>query len=122
MELVAAIAALAAAPADKPFVLFLDSNYVVQGATVWRSQWEAQGWRTASGKPVMNLDLWKQLYSILSYRPLAVLKWVRGHAGIEGNEAVDQLAKAEAERARDNGLAAAMTIDGSSLFEAPAIL
>jgi ribonuclease HI len=100
MELTAATEALAAVPADVPVVLFLDSEYVVKGATVWRHGWEARGWRNAQGKPVANMDLWPRLLAVLDSRPLATLRWVRGHAGNEMNEAVDKLARAEAERRR----------------------
>lgn len=100
MELTAATEALAAVPADVPVELFLDSEYVVKGATVWRRGWEAKGWRNANGKPVANLDLWQRLFVVLDSRPLAALRWVRGHAGDELNEAVDKLARAEAERRR----------------------
>lgn len=98
MELTAAIAALEALPADVPSVLHLDSEYVVKGATVWRSGWERRGWRSSAGKAVANLDLWQALYTTADARPLASFKWVRGHAGDDLNETVDRLARAEAER------------------------
>lgn len=100
MELMAATQALAGVEDDVPFVLFLDSEYVVRGATVWRPRWEAKGWRNANNKPVANRDLWERLFEVLDARPLAALNWVRGHAGNELNEVVDKLARAEAERRR----------------------
>ncbi|MBS7544642.1 ribonuclease H family protein [Ancylobacter oerskovii] len=117
MELTAAIEALASVGDDVPFALHLDSNYVVKGATLWRPQWKARGWRNANGKPVANRDLWERLYTVLDARPLATLKWVRGHAGNELNEAVDRLARAEAEKVRlaQGGISAALFGRGAAL-------
>ncbi|KAI9651193.1 hypothetical protein NHQ30_001230 [Ciborinia camelliae] len=42
-------------------VIATDSEYVVQGATKWIHTWIQQGWRTSSGEPVENHDLWKRL-------------------------------------------------------------
>ncbi|WP_374251743.1 ribonuclease H [Xanthobacter sp.] len=98
MELTAATEALRALPADVPSVLHLDSQYVVKGATIWRKGWERRGWKNSAGKPVANPDLWQVLYAVLDTRPMATLKWVRGHAGNRLNEIVDRLARAEAEK------------------------
>ncbi|MFL9824704.1 ribonuclease HI [Rhodoplanes sp. SY1] len=100
MELMAAIMALEALADDAPAVLFLDSEYVVKGVREWRRQWERRGWRNAAGKPVANADLWRRLFALADARPLVELRWLRGHAGHEGNEAVDRLARAEAEKVR----------------------
>jgi ribonuclease HI len=99
-ELTAAIMALKAIPDDAPAVLFLDSEYVVKGVREWRSQWERRGWRNAAGKAVANADLWRLLFAIVDTRPMVELRWVRGHAGHAGNETVDRLARAEAEKVR----------------------
>lgn len=98
MELTAATEALKALPADVRAVLYLDSDYVVKGSTIWRKGWERKGWIKAGGKPVANRDLWEALYAIADARPLVTFKWVRGHAGDELNEIVDRLARAEAEK------------------------
>ena len=99
-ELTAATKALEALADDAPAVLFLDSEYVVKGVREWRPSWERRGWRNANNKPVANADLWRALFAIADARPLAELRWVRGHAGHAGNEAVDRLARAEAEKIR----------------------
>lgn len=98
MELTAATEALRALPADVPSVLHLDSQYVVKGATIWRKGWERNGWKNSARKPVANPDLWQVLYAVLDTRPMAILQWVRGHAGNRLNETVDRLARAEAEK------------------------
>ncbi|RAI44797.1 ribonuclease HI [Rhodoplanes roseus] len=100
MELTAATTALGAMADDAPAVLFLDSEYVVRGAREWRPQWERRGWRNANRKPVANADLWRALFALVDARPLVELRWLRGHAGDAGNEAVDRIARAEAEKVR----------------------
>lgn len=47
MELMAALAALQALPADIPAVLFCDSEYVVKGLNTWLSGWQRRGWKSA---------------------------------------------------------------------------
>ncbi|RHZ52141.1 hypothetical protein CDV55_102055 [Aspergillus turcosus] len=42
-------------------VIATDSEYVVEGATSWVKGWLRNGWRTRSGRPVKNKDLWKCL-------------------------------------------------------------
>lgn len=54
------------------------------------------GFRAADGKPVKNRALVKYLAALLHVRrktsQIVEFKHVRGHVGIEGNEAADQLA------------------------------
>ncbi|MFG1297699.1 ribonuclease HI [Xanthobacter variabilis] len=100
MELMAALTALQALPADIPAVLFCDSEYVVKGLNTWLSGWQRRGWKNAQGKPVANPDLWQQLDAAKAARPLAEVRWVRGHDGDAMNETVDRLARAEAEKAK----------------------
>ena len=96
MELSAAIAGLKALRRSCEVVLYTDSRYVKQGMTEWLPGWQRKGWRTASGKPVENRDLWEQL--VAAAEPHRIRwKWVRGHNGVPGNERADQLARAAAE-------------------------
>ena len=97
MELSAAIAGLKALRKSCDVVLYTDSRYVKQGMTEWLPGWQRKGWRTASGKPVENRDLWDQL--VTAAEPHRIhWKWVRGHNGVPGNERADQLARAAAEK------------------------
>lgn len=100
MELTAAIEAMKVLPADVPAVLYSDSQYVVKGATEWRTSWEAKGWKGSQGKPIANMNLWQELYALHDSLALVSFQWVRGHAGNPLNETVDRLARAEAEKAR----------------------
>jgi ribonuclease HI len=92
MELTAAIQALRALKRPSEVDLYTDSMYVRQGITEWLPRWKANGWRTADRKPVKNQDLWQALDEAM--RPHVVRwHWVRGHAGNEGNERADRLAR-----------------------------
>ena len=91
MELTAAIEGLRALSRSCDVDLNTDSKYVLQGINEWIDNWKANGWKTAAKKPVKNADLWKQLdEQVLRHR--IKWNWVKGHAGIEGNEEADRLA------------------------------
>jgi ribonuclease HI len=91
MELTAAIQALAALKRSCEVDLFTDSQYVRKGVLEWLAQWKKRDWRTADKKPVKNVDLWQALEAQLE-RHRIEWHWVKGHAGVEGNERADQLA------------------------------
>ena len=93
MEMTAAIRALEALKASYsgPVVLHTDSTYVLKGITEWLPGWKRRGWKTAAKKPVKNADLWQQLDALSSAREVE-WRWVKGHAGNEGNERADALA------------------------------
>lgn len=42
-------------------VIACDSEYVVRGISIWIFKWRTNGWKTASGSPVVNQDLWQKL-------------------------------------------------------------
>lgn len=91
MELTAAIEALAALKRPCRVELYTDSQYVRKGITEWLTQWKARGWRTADRKPVKNVDLWQALEREIA-RHTIEWHWVKGHAGVPGNERADRLA------------------------------
>ncbi|KTT20864.1 ribonuclease HI [Pseudacidovorax intermedius] len=93
MELTAVIEALAALKRPCRVVLFLDSQYVRQGITSWIRGWKAKGWRTSTGQPVKNVELWKRLDQLVADGGHQIeWRWVKGHSGDEGNEKADALA------------------------------
>ena len=96
MELMAAIMGLNAVTRAMPIDLHTDSRYVMNGVQEWMSAWKANGWKTASKKPVANRDLWQQLDEAASRHRIR-WHWVKGHAGDELNERCDQLARTAAE-------------------------
>jgi ribonuclease HI len=91
MELMGAIEGLAALKEKCDVILYTDSSYVQKGITEWLQGWKKRDWKTASKQPVKNQDLWR-LLDEQCQRHVVVWKWVKGHAGIEGNEIADQLA------------------------------
>jgi ribonuclease HI len=91
MELTAAIRALAALKRPCSVALYTDSQYLRKGITEWLPQWKARDWRTADKKPVKNVDLWQALEREIE-RHRIEWHWVKGHAGVPGNERADELA------------------------------
>ena len=96
MELMAAIMALEALKEPCQVTMFTDSQYLKNGITQWMNNWKRNGWRTADKKPVKNQELWERLDDARQ-RHTITWKWLRGHAGHEHNERVDQLATAARE-------------------------
>jgi ribonuclease HI len=95
MELMAAIKGLEALKRPCRVTLTTDSRYVMDGLTKWIHGWRRNGWKTADRKPVKNADLWQELLAASAPHRID-WKWVKGHAGHDENERVDQLASAEA--------------------------
>jgi ribonuclease HI len=93
MELKAVIEALSALKRPVQVRLYTDSQYVRRGILEWLPQWKARGWKTASRQPVKNQDLWEALEA-QAVRHQIEWHWVPGHAGVPGNERVDELANA----------------------------
>lgn len=91
MELMAAIQALAALKRGSDVVLYTDSQYVRKGILEWMPQWKLRDWRTADKKPVKNVDLWQALEREIARHKIQ-WHWVKGHAGVPGNERADRLA------------------------------
>jgi ribonuclease HI len=92
MEMMAAIAALESLKRPVAVRLHTDSQYLKHGIVDWLPQWKRRGWRTADKKPVKNVDLWQRLEAAMA-RHRVEWHWVRGHAGNEGNERADALAR-----------------------------
>jgi len=85
------------------YEILTDSQYTIGCVTEWSISWKKEPWWSKSGEsfsaaggrkgPAKNLDIIQPavaLYDIL--KPHVTLKWVKGHAGIEGNEGADKLA------------------------------
>ena len=73
-----------------------DSKYVILGITEWIFNWQKNNWRNAAKKPVLNKELWENLYELTQeLKP----KWtyVKGHNGDKWNERADTIATSFAE-------------------------
>jgi len=84
--------------------ILCDSQYVINSITKWMPGWKRKGWRKADGKPVLNVELLKELDRELAGRKYT-FEWVKGHAGHDLNEAADERARAAA-TAYQQGVAA----------------
>ena len=93
MELMAAISALEALKRPSAVDLHTDSQYLRGGIMGWIKGWKKNGWKTADRKPVKNDDLWKRLDAAAARHDIT-WHWVKGHAGTDGNERADSLARA----------------------------
>lgn len=91
MELTAVIEALASLKRRCHVVLHTDSQYVQLGISQWIANWRRRNWRTADGKPVKNVELWQRLAELAAQHDIE-WRWVKGHAGVVGNERADELA------------------------------
>ncbi len=93
MELMAAIMALEVLDRPATITVVTDSAYVKNGVTGWIHGWKKNGWKTASKKPVKNVELWQRLDAAQA-RHQVDWKWIKGHAGHAENERADALARA----------------------------
>jgi len=91
MELTAVIEALASLKRRCRVVVHTDSQYVKLGVTEWLPMWIRRGWKTAGNKAVKNADLWRRLAQLAGEHDVD-WRWVKGHAGVPGNERADALA------------------------------
>jgi len=91
MELTAVIRGLEALTKPCKVHITTDSKYVLKGVTEWMANWKMRNWRTASKKPVLNVELWKELDELVVKHELE-WSWVKGNSGHVENEIADQLA------------------------------
>jgi ribonuclease HI len=94
MELTAPIEALRYVQKNKidmPMEVFSDSKYVILGITEWIFNWQKNNWRNAAKKPVLNKELWEELYKLSKQFKI---KWtyVEGHADNKYNNRADEIA------------------------------
>ena len=67
----------------------------------WLNRWELNGWRNAKGARVRHSDIWRRilrwirLFRDSPNRRVEILH-VKAHAGTDGNERADELAKSGA--------------------------
>jgi ribonuclease HI len=86
----------ATADLDDDLLVLCDSQYVINCVTKWMRGWKAKGWRKSDGKPVLNVELLKEIDEEIRGRTYR-FEWVKGHANHPLNEAADVRARAVAE-------------------------
>jgi len=87
-----AVEALGTLDEDVPVTIYLDSQYVLKGATEWLKGWILKDWKTSQKKPVENKDLWQQVASLRPIWRNFDFVWVKGHDGHDLNEMADAAA------------------------------
>ena len=98
MELRAGIEALHALPGEATVDFYTDSQYMKNAFTkYWLRNWKRNGWKTATGEPGKNQDLWRALDEAFQNHKVK-FHWVKGHAGNRWNERCDVLARSEASK------------------------
>lgn len=93
MEMSAIVRGLAEAGKVAPgaeLTIYTDSTYVIKGATMWIHGWQQNNWQTKNKTDVLNRDLWEQIAQGIAGKKVE-WKHVPGHAGIPGNERVDEI-------------------------------
>tara|TARA_B110000503_G_C6947054_1_gene329385 strand:+ start:140 stop:568 length:429 start_codon:yes stop_codon:yes gene_type:complete len=78
--------------------IFTDSNYVKNGINIWIINWKKNGWKTSTGAPVKNKELWMAIDEVRNKLRLVEWKWVKAHNGNPKNEEVDKLARDSANK------------------------
>ena len=101
MELMGVIAALEELASFKEpceGFIYSDSRYVVDAFEKhWITNWKKNGWKTSTGNPVKNQDLWNRLLNALEPHSFR-FRWVKGHADHPENERCDRLATTAADK------------------------
>ncbi|MEK7175431.1 MAG: ribonuclease H [Patescibacteria group bacterium] len=90
--------------------IYSDSKYVILGITQWIENWIKNDWKNSAKKPVLNKELWQELYELTQDFPRSDLKnskrsdlgksdfgkikwiYVKGHNGDKYNERADEIA------------------------------
>lgn len=95
MELTAVIKGLSALKEACEVTITTDSKYVCDAINQgWLTKWVSNNWRKADKKPVLNVDLWEELLTLLNKHKTTFV-WVKGHNDHPQNERCDKLAVAE---------------------------
>ncbi|NWI65805.1 RNH1 Ribonuclease, partial [Todus mexicanus] len=76
----------------KKLIIYTDSKFTIDGITSWVDNWKTNGWRTSSGGSVINKEDFERLDNLSKD---IEIQWMHipGHAGFQGNEEADRLAR-----------------------------
>ncbi len=102
MELFAIISGLKQLKQRCNVTIYSDSAYSINPFIKgWLPKWQAKKWRTSTGTPVKNIDLWKALLIEVNKHKVSFVK-VKGHSDNEYNNRCDALAKEEIQKLEQN--------------------
>jgi len=77
---------------NEKVMILSDSKYSIDCISTWAYGWKAKGWTKKSGE-IKNLDLIKNAHNLYEQiKNKIIIKHVKGHSGIEGNELADRMA------------------------------
>ena len=92
MELMAVIEGLKILKRKCKVIVYSDSKYIVDAIQKgWIYSWKKKDWMRNKKDIVLNSDLWKQLFELLTFHEVKFV-WIRGHNGDIENERCDTLA------------------------------
>ncbi|NWR79171.1 RNH1 Ribonuclease, partial [Centropus unirufus] len=76
----------------KKLLIYTDSQFTINGITSWVDNWKTNGWKTSSGASVINKEDFQRLDNLTEGMEI---QWMHipGHAGFQGNEEADRLAR-----------------------------
>ena len=93
MELTAIIEGLKALKTECEVEVYSDSAYCVNAFNQnWIYGWLKKNWKTSTGEPVKNQELWQELYALTKKHKVKFNK-VKGHSNVELNNRCDELAR-----------------------------
>ena len=93
MEITAVIKGLKTLKKESSVEIYSDSSYVVNAFQQgWIYNWIKKGWKTASGEPVKNKELWMELFDLTKKHKVEFIK-VKGHSDNIYNNRCDELAR-----------------------------
>ena len=102
MEILAVIVGLKRLKYPCSVDVYSDSAYTVNAfLNGWIYGWIKNGWKKADNKPVQNVDLWQELYSLTKLHEVRFHK-VAGHADNPFNNRCDELARGAIEELRSS--------------------
>ena len=77
---------------NEKVMILSDSKYSIDCIMTWAYGWKRNNWTKKSGE-IKNLELIKSAHNLYEQiKDKIVIKHVKGHAGIEGNELADRMA------------------------------
>lgn len=82
-------------------IIYSDSAYAVNCYNQrWYLRWQKNGWKNSKKEPVANKDIWECLIPFYD-NPNFSFEKVKGHAGVQWNEEVDNMVQTATRRLKE---------------------